>query len=105
MCVCVRVGVCGGRRGSGEEEGRGGWGDPKRLFNDLSLLPLHLPLPLLLLLLLLHGKRLLEEEGEGSAVDCLTCRAGQQRRWGSHVTDRDCSSLGLRLRQDAGPLP
>ena len=81
---------------------------------DLGAEPLqrlpHLLPPLLLLLLLLHGKRLLEEEGEGSAVDCLTCRVGQkrhgqQRCWGSHVTDRDCPSLRLRLRQDAGPLP
>ena len=67
---------------------------------------LHLLLPLLLLL---HGKRLLEEEGEGSVVHCLTYRAGQKRHgqqqhWGSHVTDRDCPSLRLRFCEDVGPL-
>ncbi len=72
----------------------------------LLLLPL---VPLLLLLLLRLGKQRREEEGEGASVDCLTCRAGQkrngqQRHWGSHVTDRDCPSLRLRLCQDAGPL-
>ena len=47
----------------------------------------------LFLLLLLLGWRPREEEGEGASVDSLTCRAGQkrhgqQRHWGSHVTDR-----------------
>ena len=83
----------------------------RRMFGiDLGAEPLQrLPHLLPPLLLLLHGKRLLEEEGAGSAVDCLTCRAsqrrhGQQWRWRSHVTDRDCPCLRLRLRQDARPL-
>ena len=72
---------------------------PERL-NSPPLLPL--------LLFLLPRQTLLEEVAEGGAVNCLTAIAIetmtlQQRNRGTHVTDHACSSLRLRLRQDAGP--
>ena len=65
---------------------------------------LHRRLPPLLL-----GKRPPEEEAEGAIIDRLTCRPcqngkGEGRHRGSHVTDRDCSSLRLgRTPQQEAP--
>ena len=67
----------------------------------------HLLLLPLLLLLLLPLKGLLDEEPEGGVVDSVTPshrRHLEERTRGSHVTDRDCSSLRLRLRQGRAPV-
>ena len=66
---------------------------------------LHHPLLFLLLLLL---KRSLQEVGDGGGVNAVT--AGQQRHHkercpGSHVTNRGCRYVRLRVQEDSWPRP
>ena len=62
----------------------------------LALRHLPLPPPLLLLLLLLQLQVLGHEEGDGGGVNVVVTsqrRHHQERSPGSHVTDRDCSTM------------